>query len=215
MPEIEKPGTNGVLLGNKLCGLREPPRPRGPVPSAGAVPRETCGHCAPDRDITAQGLKQPELLGRESVELIVRRGKNADQLAIDMKRDGNFGKGGLFAADVVGVLAHVGGIAHLAGSGDVSHHSLLADFQAVAVAMDNATGTAVRAGKFQFPAFLVMQVDVSINAAERPGNIVHDLIDKFVEIEDGRDALRGFLQFQQVVDLCNRQPICRKRSARR
>lgn len=216
MPEMEKPGTSGVLLGNKLCWMARassasPVQLFPPVlflaKPAGIVHR--------DRNITAQSLKKPELLGRKSVELIMRGGKNADQLAIDMKRDGNFGKGGLFAANVVRILAHVGGIAHLAGSGDVSHHSLLANFQAMAITMNSAAGTAVRAGQFQFPAFPVVQVDVGINAAERPGNIVHDLIDKFVEIEDGRNALGCLLQFQQVFDLCNRQPICCKRSAHR
>ncbi len=62
-------------------------------------------------------------------------------------------------------------------------------------------GAAVDAGHLQFAPLLVMQIDIGFHAAEGGGDIVHNLVDQFVQIEDGGNLLRPLLQFQQMVNL--------------
>ena len=59
---------------------------------------------------------------------------------------------------------------------------------------------AMYTGQHQFAILGFMQVDVEFHAAERAGNVVHDLVDEFVQVENGADLLRCFLQLQQFLN---------------
>ena len=53
----------------------------------------------------------------------------------------------------------------------------------------------------QFGMLLVMQIEISLHAPEIAGYIIHHLIDQFIQIENGRDLLRPFLQLEQMLNL--------------
>ena len=117
-----------------------------------------------------------------------------------MEGNGNVGERGFFAADVIRILAHVGGVMHLASGGDVSDHAL-ANFQAVTRAAQFASGATVGADQRQLAALLVVQVDVRIKASKRPGNLVYDLVDELIEVKDGADFLGSLLQLEEILHL--------------
>ncbi len=63
------------------------------------------------------------------------------------------------------------------------------------------SGAAMNAGHLQLAALFVVQVKIGFHAAECAGNVVHNLIDQFIEIEDGGNLPRPFLQLEQMFDL--------------
>jgi hypothetical protein len=76
-----------------------------------------------DGDVRAQSLKQPQLVGTESVELAMGSGENSDQIAFALQRDGDFGARIRFAGNVVRVARDVWGVMHFACGRDVTDHS--------------------------------------------------------------------------------------------
>src|SRR5208337_5264821 len=99
------------------------------------------------RNVRTKRLQEPQMVRWKGIQFRVRRAENTYQLALDHERNRHFGKRGFFTADVVRIFANVGGVPHLTGASHVSHHTILPDLQAVVIAVDGATGTAVRAGQ--------------------------------------------------------------------
>ncbi|MGA2103512.1 MAG: hypothetical protein ABSG34_20535 [Candidatus Sulfotelmatobacter sp.] len=168
------------------------PLPQFPLKSAGVVD----GHC----HITAHGLKQPQLAGFEGIQFVVGGSEYTYQLPFHVKGNCNLRQRGFFTANVVGILAHIGRIVHLASGCNVSDHSF-PNLQAVAGAVQLAAGAAVGAHQRQFAALLVVQIDVRIQTSEGAGNLVHDLINELIEVENGVDFLSGLLQLQKILHL--------------
>ena len=156
-----------------------------------------------DGDVAAQGLEDLQLLRPKSIQLGMGRGEDADELVLDVQGDGDLGEGGLLAGHVVGVLADVGCVAHLAGGGDVADQSFLAQFQAMPFVVQ---GAAVDAGQHEFLALGLVEIDVGFYESEGAGYLIHDAIDELIEIEKGTDAVGGLLQAEQIV-----HQICRLR----
>ena len=154
------------------------------------------GHC----HIAAHGLKQPQLAGVEGIQFVVGGGEYSHQLPFYMERNRNFRERGFFTANVVGVLAHIGRVVHLASGCDVSDHAF-PNFQAVAGAVELAAGAAMGAHQRQFAALLVVQVDVRIQTSEGAGDLVYDLINELIEVKDGADFLSGLLQLEEILHL--------------
>ena len=212
-PEITKPGYVGRTLGQQrllhdagflslavhgfpLRALR--------LEAAGVV---NChGH------VIAQRLKNSELLAGKRIQFRMRRGEDAHEAFADMKWDRHFGERGVFAANVVVVLAHVGGIAHLAGRSDIADHAFLANLQTMTFVVDAAS---VHAGHHHLAAFLVVQVDAGFHAAKGTGHVIHDVVDELIEVEDRSDLLRRLLQLLQVLYLIDAQAGERETHQRR
>ena len=77
----------------------------------------------------------------------MRSGEDANQFSLNVQRNRDLGLRGLVASDVIGILAHIRRIAHLAGAGDVADHAFFAELQDVAFAANLATSAAMRAGQ--------------------------------------------------------------------
>ena len=73
--------------------------------------------------IAAQGLEQPQLAGVEGIQFGVGGGEYSHQLPFYMEGNSNFRERGCFTANVIGVLAHIGRVVHLASGCDVSDHA--------------------------------------------------------------------------------------------
>ena len=73
--------------------------------------------------IAAQGLEQPQLAGVEGIQFGVGSGEYSHQLPFYMEGNSNFRERGFFTANVIGVLAHIGRVVHLASGCDVSDHA--------------------------------------------------------------------------------------------
>src|SRR6202020_2617918 len=101
----------------------------------------------------------------------------------------------MLTGDIIFVLAHIWGIAHLAGGCDVADHSFLANLQPETLAVQ---GTAVDATHYHLSASFVVKIDAAFQKAEGMGYLVHDVIDKLIEVENWADFLRSLLQFLQV-----------------
>ena len=102
------------------------------------------------------------------------------------------------AGNVIGILPHIGRVAHLPGGRDVAHHAFLAHLQPRSLAVQ---GAAMDAGHLQLAALFVVQIDGCFHAAECRGHVVHNFGDQLIEIEDGRNLLRPLLQFEQMLNL--------------
>ena len=87
----------------------------------------------------------------------------------------------MFTRNVILIFADVGGVAHLTGGGDVTHHAFSADLEPLAFVMKCA---AVNSGQYDFGVGLVVQIDVSFDASERTGDIIHNLVDELIQVED-------------------------------
>jgi hypothetical protein len=61
------------------------------------------------------------------------------------------------------------------------------------------------AGHLQFAVVFVMEIEIGFHATERASHVVHDLIDEFVQIEDGSDLPRPLLQFEEMLYLLQRE----------
>ena len=59
----------------------------------------------------------------------------------------------------------------------------------------------MNAGHLQLAALFVMQIDGCFHATECRSHVVHNLGDQLIEVEDGRNLLRPFLQFEEMFDL--------------
>ena len=59
----------------------------------------------------------------------------------------------------------------------------------------------MHARHLQLAALFVVQVDVGFDAAKCRGHVVHNFVDQFIEIENGRNLLRPLLQFEQMFNL--------------
>ena len=60
---------------------------------------------------------------------------------------------------------------------------------------------AMNAGRFQFAMLFVVQIEIGLHATECARHVVHDLVDQFVEVEDGSDLPRPLLQLEEMFDL--------------
>ena len=200
-PDTVKPGIEGARLREKRllndAGFASLASHLLPLPLFLLKPaRVVDGHC----HIAAHGLQQPQLARVEGIQFVVRGGEYSHQLPFHMQRNRNLRECGFFTANVVGVLAHIGRVVHLAGGSDVSDHSF-ANFQTVSGAAEVAATAAMSAHQRQFAALLVVQVDVRIQTSERTGNLVYDLIDQLIEVKDGADFLSGLLQLEKILHL--------------
>src|SRR5216684_1752211 len=130
------------------------------------------------------------------------RGKHSDKPFANMQRNRHFRECGLLAGGVILVLAYVGRIAHLAGGGHISHHAFLPNLQTVPLAMDAAS---VHARHYHLSAAFVMQVNARFQATKRTRNIVHNSVNKLIEVEDRADLLRSLLQSLQIFYLVAKQ----------
>jgi hypothetical protein len=154
------------------------------------------------------------MLAREGVQFVMRSRENAHQPSVHEQRDSHFGERGLLTGDVIGVLPHIGRVAHLQGGCDVTHHALLAHFQARSLAVKRA---AMDAGHLQLATLFVVQIDGCFHTAKCRGHVVNNFGDQFIKVENGRNLLRPFLQFEQMLDLIelhwtNRDRVRNKRS---
>ena len=146
-------------------------------------------HCS--RYLIAEGLEKAQPLCGKSIQLGVRYGKHSDQTPVPgMERNRHFGKCGIFAADVVLIHAHVGGVTHLPGRGHVADHAFFANLKTLPFAMKAA---AMHSGQNQLAVLLVVQVNVSLDATERACNLIHDSVDERIEVKNRGDVLSGFL----------------------
>jgi len=151
-----------------------------------------------DRHMTAETLKEPQLVGTESVFLAVRNREDADQIPVDVQRNRDLRESVFLACEVIRILANIRGVTHLACRRDISDQPFLPDLQPVALFMN---GAAPLACQHQFAALRIVQVDIDLDAAERTGDVVHDLVDQFVEVEDGVDLLGSLLKFEKVLEV--------------
>ena len=62
-------------------------------------------------------------------------------------------------------------------------------------------GAAMYASCFQFAVLFVVQVEVGLHTSKGARHVVHHVIDQFIQIEDGRDFARPFLQLLEMLDL--------------
>ncbi len=60
------------------------------------------------RHVIAQGLQPTQMLTRESIEIVMRRGEYPDQPAVYYQGNCHLGARGGFARNVIRVLAYVG-----------------------------------------------------------------------------------------------------------
>src|ERR1017187_2631528 len=125
----------------------------------------------------------------------MRRREYAHQSLAHAQWNGHFGQRRWFAGDVVLVLTHIGRVARLTGGSDIANHPLVTDFQAISFAIRAAS---THSGKHHLAATLVVQVDARFQAAKGVSYFVDHVVDEFVEIENRRDSLRGFLHTLQV-----------------
>ena len=101
----------------------------------------------------------------------------------------------MLTGDIIFVLAHIWGIAHLAGGCDVADHAFLANLQTETLAVH---GTAVDAAHHHFSASFVVKIDAAFQQAEGMGYVVHDVVDELIEVENRADLLRSLLQLLQA-----------------
>ncbi len=77
----------------------------------------------------------------------MRSGEDANQFSLNVQRNRYLGLRGFVASDVVRVLAHIWGVAHLSGASRVADHAVFAQLQDVAFAANLAASTAMRASQ--------------------------------------------------------------------
>jgi hypothetical protein len=124
------------------------------------------------------------------------RGEDAYELVFNEQGDGDFREGGLLAGEIVGVFANVGGVSHMAGEGDVSDQTFLAQLQAVAPLVH---GAAMDTSQYELFAIGLVEVDVRFEESEGARYFVYDAVDQLIEIEKGADPVRGSLQPEQIL----------------
>src|ERR1700719_595669 len=129
-------------------------------------------------------------------------GKDAYEASAGMERNRYFRERIVFAANVVLVLAYVGGIAHLASRSDVADHAFFANLQTMAFVVH---ATAMHPGHYHFRSFLIMQINAGFHAAKGARYVIHDVVDELIKVEYGVDLLRGLLQSLQVFHLAGMQ----------
>ena len=100
-----------------------------------ALEPEEAGVLNGNSDVSGKRLKHLELIVREGVRLVMVNQKNADDLTGGFEGDANFRARGWFADNIVGVLADVRGVAHLARSCHMTDHALSANLQPVSLAV--------------------------------------------------------------------------------
>ena len=159
---------------------------------------EAAGIVNRHRQVVAEPLQHSQLLARKAIEFMMRSGKYADQLSIHKQRNRYFGERRFLTGDVIRVLAHIGRVTHLQGRGDVADHAFFAYFESRSLFMKHA---AMNASRFQFAAIGVVQIKIGLHASECARHVVHDVIDQLVEIENGGDLARPFLQLEKMFDL--------------
>ena len=59
----------------------------------------------------------------------------------------------------------------------------------------------MNAGGFQFAMRFVVQIEIGLHASECAGDVVYDVIDQLVEIKNGGDLPRPFLQLEEMFNL--------------
>jgi hypothetical protein len=60
-------------------------------------------------------------------------------------------------------------------------------------------GAAMDASEHQFVAVRFVEIDIRLYESEGARNLVHDAVDKLIEIKEGIDSVRGSLQPEQIV----------------
>src|SRR5258705_1386171 len=124
------------------------------------------------------------------------RGEVSDELLLYLQGDGDLGERGLLAWEVVRVLSDIGRVAHLPGRGDISDQSFFAQLQAMTFLVQ---GAAVDACQYEFLAVRFVEIDVGFYQSEGTSYLIHDAIDKLIQIEKGTDPLGGFLKPEQIL----------------
>jgi hypothetical protein len=66
-------------------------------------------------------------------------------------------------------------------------------------------GAAVDAGEHQFVAAGLVEIHVRLHQSEGTRNLVYDAVDKLIEIKEGTDSVRGFLEPEQILSQIGRR----------
>src|SRR5579862_3701515 len=125
---------------------------------------------------------------------MVGSAEHTNELAFDVKRNRYLRTRGFFATNVVRVFANIWRISHLTRGRDVANHAFLADLQTVAGAVRGTTVATACAGQHERTAIDIVQINVGVDTAKGTSDVIHNLVDEFVEVENRRDSLRSFLQ---------------------
>jgi len=126
----------------------------------------------------------------------MRCGEDSDEPIVNERGDGDFGACRVLALDVVGIFSDVRGVAHLAGAGDEADQAFFGFFEAITACVERG----VDAGEDEFFAIRFVEIDVCLDESEGERDLINDAVDELIEIEQGTDSLRGFLQPEEIVD---------------
>ena len=160
----------------------------------GAFVLEEPGVLDGDGDMSGEGFEDLDLVFRECVQFAVVDAENADDTCARFERDGDFGAGFQFAADVVGILVNVGSVAHAACGGDVADHALDADLEALAFLVFGAAANTLQNHLF---AVTIAEPDVDLDVADGVGDVVDDAVEERVEVKRGGDEIGGALELHE------------------